>query len=97
MRALDRIAARQGWGVAASSGPTTITSSPDELLFAATGLPASYTGSATPGSGFTLGQENGTRRAASAVEIVTAAGSFTGSFNLSSSANWTAVLATFRP
>jgi len=93
---LDRIAAAQGSSASPSSGATPTTSSANELVFAATGLPASYTGTVSAGSGFTiLKQDTGTSRAADEGEIVSATGSFTGAFSLSSSANWTAVVATF--
>ena len=96
VNALDRTAAAQGWGAFASSGATPATSSANELLFAATGLPASYTGTPTAGSGFTLQQQNtATSRGANETDVVSATGAFTGTFNLSSSANWTAVIATF--
>lgn len=96
--ALDATASAQGWGASPASGPTATTSSPTELVFAATGLPASYTGTVTAGAGFTFEQQNtATSRAANEQESVTTAGSFTGAFQLSTSANWTAVVATFRP
>lgn len=95
---LDRTAAAQGWGASAASGASSTTSSANELVFAATGLPASYTGLAAAGAGFTLVQQDtGTSRAANETAVASATGSFTGVFNLSASANWTAVIATFRP
>ena len=90
---LDRAAATQGYGSAPNSGATQSTSNANELVFAAIGLPASYTGTPTHGSGFTGGL--GTADAATEYEVVTSTGSFAATFNLSSSANWTAVVATF--
>ena len=88
--ALDRTAAAQGDASAfASSGATANTSSANELLFAGVGLPASYTGTASAGSGFTVQQQDtGTSRGANETGLVTATGSFTGTFNLSASTNW---------
>ncbi len=92
---LDRTAHAQGSSAAPNSGAIT-TSSARELLFAATGLPASYTGTATAGSGYTLLQQSTTSsRAASEGESVSVAGTYAGNFSLSSSANWSAALATF--
>ena len=62
---LDQTAHAQGSDSSPFSGVMTTTSI-NELEFAATGLPASYTGSATAGSGFTMQfQDTGTSRAAS--------------------------------
>ena len=95
---LDRTAAAEGYSAFPNSGATTTTASANELVFAATGLPASYTGSPTAGAGFTLQrQDTGTSRAANEAATVTSTGSFTGTFNLSAATNWTAVVATFRP
>ena len=96
--ALDQTAAAQGASAVASSGATASTSSANELLFAGVGLPASYTGTASAGSGFTVQQQDtGTSRGADETGLVTAAGSFIGTFNLSASTNWTAAIATFHP
>ncbi len=92
---LDRTAHAQGSSAAPNSGTIT-TSSASELLFAATGLPASYTGTTTAGSGYTLLQQNTTSsRAASEGKSVSVAGTYAGNFSLSSSTNWSAALATF--
>jgi hypothetical protein len=66
-------------------------------VFAAAGLPASYTGAVTVGSGYLmLKQDSGTSRAADEAAIVSSTGSFAAVFGLSSGTNWTAVLATFK-
>lgn len=93
---LDQTAAAQGYGSAPSSGATPGTRSTNELVFGAIGLPASYTGTATAASGFTLeAQDTGTSRAANEDQIVAATGSYAATFSLSSSAEWAAVVATF--
>jgi hypothetical protein len=93
---LDQTAQAQGSSATPSSGATMSTATANELVFAATGLPSSYTGTLTAGSGYTLLQQNTTTsRAASEGQSVTATGAYAGGFSLSSSANWSAVLATF--
>src|SRR5207249_799090 len=49
-----------------------------------------------PGYGLLL-QDTGTSRAANEHAVTAAPGQYAGRFNLSSSANWTAVVATFKP
>ncbi len=93
---LDQTSRAQGSSASPNSGATAPTASPNELVFAATGLPASYKGTTTPGSGYTLQQQDtGTSRAANEAAAVSATGSYAGTFSLSSSTNWSAVLATF--
>jgi hypothetical protein len=95
---LDRIAKAQGSGSTPSSGASSVTTNAHELIFAATGLPASYTGAATAGSGYTMAQRGtGTSPGDNETVVATSARSYTGAFTLSASANWTAVLATFKP
>jgi hypothetical protein len=96
---LDQTAHAQGTSAAASSGATAaITVSANELLFAGTGLPASYTGKATAGSGFMmLQQDTSTSPADNEAEVVNSTATYTAPFTLSPSANWSAVLATFKP
>ena len=95
---LDRVAHAEGSGSTANSGATAITSSASELVLAATGLPASYAGVVTAGSGFSLQlRDTGTSRAATESAITTSTGSYSGVFNLNSNTNWTAVIATFKP
>ncbi|HKV40609.1 MAG TPA: Ig-like domain repeat protein, partial [Blastocatellia bacterium] len=94
---LDQTASAQGGGAAASSGATATTTGANELVFAATGLPASYSGTVTAGSGYTMQASDLTgSTGANEAEIVTSTGSFTGTFNLSSSVPWSAIVATFK-
>ncbi len=95
---LDQTSAHaQGTSAAASSGATpAMTVSANELLFAGTGLPSTYTGKATAGSGYTMLQQGtGTSPADNEAEIATSTGTYTAPFTLSASTNWSAVLATF--
>src|SRR5262249_9283964 len=94
---LDQIAHVQGSGNSPFSGSMTTTAD-SELAFAATGLPASYTGAVSPGGGYTLLlQDSGTSRAATEAAVLTrAANNNAGRFFLSSSTNWTIAVATFR-
>lgn len=93
---LDRTATGQGSGLSASTAPVT-TSSPNELVFSALGLPASFTGAATPGSGFTVAQKNtSTSPAVVETKMASATGNYQATFTLSAGANWSAALATFR-
>jgi hypothetical protein len=95
---LDQTAKSQGSGSVASAGPTASISLSNELVFAATGLPSSYTGSETAGTGYTLIQQDaGASRAANESGLATATQGVTGGFTLSSPTSWSAVVATFRP
>jgi hypothetical protein len=94
---LDRTSAAQGTAAAVSSGATGITSSANELVFAGVGLPSSYSGTETAGSGFILGQKNtSTSPGATESALVTATGSYAGTFALNSTTNWSALVATFK-
>ena len=93
---LDKTAHAQGSSAAPSSGATPTTTSANELVFAAMGLPARYTGSQTAGTGFTLLQnDTGTSPAANESMLVTSTGNYTATFTLSNADNWTAIVATF--
>jgi hypothetical protein len=93
---LDQTAKGQGSGTAVSTGATPSTSSANELVFAAAGFVNNYSGIVTAGAGYSLQQQNTAKsRAANEVQLAVSAGSFTGTFSLSSSTNWSAVLATF--
>jgi hypothetical protein len=93
----DQSANAQGSGSVADSGPTSTTAASPELVFAASGQPASYTGTASAGPGFTLDlHDTSTSRAATETAITSSTGSFDGIFNLSPGTNWTAAVATFR-
>ena len=93
---LDRTAHAQGSSTSPNSGASAITTNANELVFAAAGFPNSYSGTATAGGGYTLQQQDtGTSRAATETTIVTSTGTYAGTFTLSTSTNWSAVLATF--
>jgi hypothetical protein len=95
---LDRAAHAQGSSSAPTSGATATTVSANELVFAAVGLPASYTGTVTAGSGYALRQQDTTSsRAANEAAVVSSTGSYAGTFGLSATTNWSAVVATFKP
>ena len=95
---LDQTAHGQGSNTAPNSGATPTTTSANELVFAAMGLPSSYSGTQTAGSGYSLLQnDTATSPASNESKLVTSTGSYTGTFNLGSSANWTAIVATFKP
>ena len=93
---LDQTAHTQGSSNSPFSGLITTTAD-NELEFAATGLPASYTGTVAPGGGYTLmHQDTGTSRAATETDVLThAANDYAGRFFLSSNTNWTIAVATF--
>lgn len=94
---LDVGAHAQGSDSSPFTGLITTTSA-NELEFAAAGFPATaFTGTVSPGPGYTLEQQDvGTSRAANADAILTTTGQFAGRFNLSTSTNWSAVVATFK-
>jgi hypothetical protein len=100
---LDQTAGTSGSTIAPSSGPTPTTTSANELVFAGFGLPASYTGTQAAGSGFTLlnnVQNTGATlvsTAATESRATAATGPQTGTFSLGTVANWTAIVATFKP
>jgi hypothetical protein len=95
---LDQVAQAQGSSSAPNSGATPVTTSANELVFAGFGLPASYAGTQTAGAGYTLVQnDTSTSPGANESMLVTATGSYTATLSLSSSANWSAIVATFKP
>ncbi len=94
---LDQIAQAQGASATPSSGATPTTTSANELVFAGFGFPASYTGTQAVGAGYTLIQNDvGTSPAANESMLVTTTGSYTATYGLSASANWSAIVATFK-
>lgn len=96
---LDQVAGAQGSSSTASSGLTPNTTAATELVFAGLGLPSSSSLSAAAGSGFNLLQQDttaGTSRAANEDQVVNAIGQYAGIFALGGSANWSAVVATFK-
>jgi len=91
---LDQTAKAQGSGTAVST--TSITSSANELVFAAAGFPSGYSGTVTAGAPFALQlQDTATSRSATEAAFATSSGSFAGTFALSSSTNWSAAVSTF--
>ncbi len=93
---LDRTASSQGSNALPNTGATAATISQNELVFSGLGLPYSYSGTVSPGGSYTLlQQDTATSRAASEAQVVGATGSYSGNFNLTASANWSAVVATF--
>ena len=95
---LDQTAHAQGRSAAPNSGATPMTVSANELLFAGTGLPAGYTGTATAGSGYTMLQrDTNSSPADNEAEVVISTGAYAAPFSVKRRTNWTAVLATFKP
>ena len=95
---LDQTASAQGNSATPNSGATATTASANELLFAATGLPSSYSGTVTAGNGYTiLRQDTNTSPADNEGVAVTSTGAYAATFSVSPSTNWSAVLATFKP
>src|SRR5262249_35376640 len=94
---LDQTAHAQGTDNSPFTGLITTTGS-NELEFAATGLPGSYSGTVSAGSGYTMLLQNGGNAAADDEGAnTTTAGQYAGRFGLTSNANWSAVVATFKP
>ena len=93
---LDQTANAQGNGTAPSTGATPTTTSANELIFAGFGFPSPTSASELAGSGYTLLQRDGTGAGATESMLVTSTGSYTATFNLGASVNWSAVVATFK-
>jgi hypothetical protein len=95
---LDKTAYAQGSDASPNSGMAATTTVANELVFAGLGVPNSYTGTVTAGSGYALAQQDaGLSRSANQTAVTGSTGLFAGAFSLSSTTNWTAVLATFQP
>ncbi len=96
---LDTVASAQGSGSSVNTGPTPMTHAANEFVFAGAGFNSpSFTGTVTAGSGFTLAQQDtNTSRAANETMTTSTAGTPSGTFSLSSSANWSGLIATFLP
>jgi hypothetical protein len=74
---LDQTASAQGNSATPNSGATATTASANELLFAATGLPSSYSGIVTAGNGYTiLRQDTNTTPADNEGVAVTSTGAY---------------------
>jgi hypothetical protein len=92
---LDQTAQAEGSSSAPSSGPTPMTTSPNELVFAGFEFSSSYW--EAPGSGFTLVQyDTQNSPAANESMVVSSTGSYAATLALSTSPTWSAVVATFR-
>ncbi|MGI8989168.1 MAG: putative Ig domain-containing protein, partial [Bryobacteraceae bacterium] len=95
---LDQTAAAQGSGATPATGAAALAATAGELVFTGTGLPASFTGSVVNTGYYTLTQQDtGSARAANAGALAFSIAPYTGKFTLNTSADWTAVLATFKP
>jgi hypothetical protein len=95
---LDRTASAIGSSNTPNSGPTATTTNPSELVFAAMGLPARYSGTQTAGAGYTfLQQDTSSSPAATSAQLSSSTASFAANFTLSASDNWSALVATFLP
>jgi hypothetical protein len=95
---LDQTAHAQGSSAAPNSGATAITHSASELVFAGIGLPSTYTGTVTAGTGYAILQrDTSTSPADNEAQGVTSTGAFAGTFAVSPSTNWSAVVAAFQP
>lgn len=95
---LDVTSSAQGSSGVASSGNTAQSRTAKELVFAAVGLPSSSSVAVTAGSGFVIESQDANSpgsRATVEDQISTTAGSVSGMFSLSGSANWTSAVATF--
>ena len=84
-------------GSVASVSTTSVTSIANELVFAAVGLPASYTGTVTAGTGYALRQQDiGTSRAANETTSLGSQQTVSAAFTLSAATNWSIVVAAFK-
>ncbi|MGI8987953.1 MAG: S8 family serine peptidase [Bryobacteraceae bacterium] len=93
---LDRTAHAQGSGSSPSSGATSATASANELIFSGLGVPYSSGVGVSAGGGYTMQQQDtNTSPAANEAAVVSASGSYAGTFSLNSGTNWCAVIATF--
>jgi thermitase len=93
---LDKTAHGQGTSASPNSGATGTVSAATELVFAGLGLPSTSGATVTAGSGYHLEQQTtSTSRAANEDRLTTSTGSYSGTFALSGSTNWSAVVATF--
>jgi hypothetical protein len=94
---LDQAMFAQGSGSSADSSATSMTAASNELVFAAAGFPASYTGAVTAGAGYTLLlQDTSSERGATEAMTTNSTGAFHGTFNLNPSTYWSVIVATFR-
>ena len=95
---LDQTASAQGNSAAPNSGATPTTTSANELVFGAMAVPATYPGTQTVGSGFTLLQQDiSTSHASNESQLANSTGSYAATFVLSKGTYWAAIVATFKP
>jgi hypothetical protein len=92
---LDQSAHAQGAGTSANAG--SITPGGQDLVFQATGLPASFTGTVTWLGSLPALQDTGTSRASVQISIPGQGRPAAPPFSLSSNTNWTAVTVAFKP
>jgi subtilisin family serine protease len=93
---LDRTAAAQGSSTSPTCGATAATTAANELVFAGLGLVSNSTATVSPGTGYTLQQQDtNTSRAANETAVVSSTGTQSASFTLSSATNYSCVVATF--
>jgi len=96
---LDQTAHAQGSGTSPNTGLTATTTSSNELVFAGLGEVNNSTATATAGAGFQILLQDAppnTSRAATEGQIVSVSGQYAGTFSLSASTNWSAVVAIFK-
>lgn len=94
---LDRVKNAQGSGTAPNTGATASTSTANELVFAGAGFQNDYPGPISAGTSYTVQQQDtGLSRAVNESSIVSSRAPYTGTFGLSLSTNWSAVIATFK-
>ena len=89
-----------GQGSSNIAKSSSLNATAGNLVFAAVGLPRSSTVTVTNGPGYAIQQQaapGGSPRGANESLIPLAGGSVSGTFNLSSSANWSDVVAVFSP
>ncbi len=93
---LDKITTAQGHSKTPSAGMTAVTSYANELVISGIGMPASYAGSVSNGSGYAMiAQDTGTSRSAAENTVAGVSTSFNPSFSTASTVNWSAITATF--
>src|SRR5579864_9185983 len=93
---LDQTAHAQGSSSAPNSGATATTLSANELVFAGMGLPSTYTGTVSTGTGYSfLQRDTSTSPADNEAQGVNATGAYAGTFTVTPSTNWSAIVATF--
>jgi hypothetical protein len=94
---LDKTTHAEGADASPASGSTAMTTSASELVFAAASIPYYSTATISAGNGYTMQRYQDTGSpAATETQIAASAGTFNGTFSLSASAGWAAIIATFK-